>query len=260
MKENSIEEDIKNAEHFINSIKTDKEYQEENGWHGYYNKEIVELARMLEHILSAYKRALKENERYQKSDYETICLENNELREITDRIQSEYNDLLKDNFKLKDELETKRKEYQETYKDVREELKELRKDNEELKDTNCLVKRYFKLKDTNTYLQKENDELRKIKEISSNITEEDIDRAIKEAEKQYIPVQKIKDKIEEIQKVYNKLDKEVDEKDKIIQNMSKYILSLDIDKDICMKNTTNTELCNEDNSNCIECIKKHFSN
>lgn len=62
MKENSIEEDIKNAEHFIKSIKTDKEYKEENGWHGYYNKEIVELARMLEHILSNYKRVLKENE------------------------------------------------------------------------------------------------------------------------------------------------------------------------------------------------------
>lgn len=63
MKKNSIEEDIKNAEHFINSIKTDKEYKEENGWHGYYNKEIVELARMLEHILSDYKRVLKENEK-----------------------------------------------------------------------------------------------------------------------------------------------------------------------------------------------------
>ena len=63
MKEKSIEEDIKNAEHFINSIKTDKEYKEENGWHGYYNKEIVELARMLEHILSDYKRVLKENEK-----------------------------------------------------------------------------------------------------------------------------------------------------------------------------------------------------
>lgn len=113
--ENSIEEDIKNAEHFIKSIKTDKEYKEENGWHGYYNKEIVELARILQHILSEYKRVIKENE-------------------------------------------------------------------------------------------------------------------------------------------------EIEEKDKIIQNMSKYILSLDIDKDICMKNTTNTELCNEDNSNCVECIIKHFSN
>ena len=78
MKENSIknerssiEEDIKNAEHFINSIKTDKEYKEENGWHGYYNKEIVDLARILEHILSDYKRVLKENEQL-KNDIENM--------------------------------------------------------------------------------------------------------------------------------------------------------------------------------------------
>ena len=63
---NSIEEDIKNAEHFIKSIKTDKEYKEENGWHGYCNKEIVELARILEHILSDYKRVLKKNEQLNK--------------------------------------------------------------------------------------------------------------------------------------------------------------------------------------------------
>lgn len=63
---NSIEDDIKNAEHFIDSIKTDKEYKEENGWHGYYNKEIVELTRILEHILSDYKRVLKENEQLNK--------------------------------------------------------------------------------------------------------------------------------------------------------------------------------------------------
>lgn len=61
MKENRIEEDIKNAEHFIKSIKTDKEYKKD-GWHGYFNEEIVELARILQHILSDYKRVLKENE------------------------------------------------------------------------------------------------------------------------------------------------------------------------------------------------------
>ena len=66
---NSIEEDIKNAEHFIKSIKKDKEYKEENGWHGYYNKEIVELARILEHILSDYKRVLKENEELNSKYY-----------------------------------------------------------------------------------------------------------------------------------------------------------------------------------------------
>ena len=58
----TIEKDIINAQHFIDSIKTDKEYKEENGWHGYDNKEIVELARILEHILSDYKRVLKINE------------------------------------------------------------------------------------------------------------------------------------------------------------------------------------------------------
>jgi len=74
---NSIEENIKNAEHFINSIKTDKEYKEENGWHGYYNKEIVELARMLEYILSDYKRVLKENEELKQdrnNNYQMIAL------------------------------------------------------------------------------------------------------------------------------------------------------------------------------------------
>lgn len=84
MKENSIEEDIKNAEHFIKSIKTDKEYKEENGWHGYYNKEIVELARILQHILSDYKRVLKENDELKKSKitYErvkNIQIENKEI-------------------------------------------------------------------------------------------------------------------------------------------------------------------------------------
>lgn len=80
MKENSIknerssiEEDIKNAEHFIKSIKTDKEYKEENGWHGYYNKEIVELTRILEHILLDYKRVLKMNE--------VLLKENEELKD-----------------------------------------------------------------------------------------------------------------------------------------------------------------------------------
>ena len=75
--ENSIEEDIRNAEHFIKSIKTNKEYKEENGWHGYYNKEIVEFARILQHILSDYKRVLKENEELKKFITEGITIEPN---------------------------------------------------------------------------------------------------------------------------------------------------------------------------------------
>lgn len=47
-------------------------------------------------------------------------------------------------------------------------------------------------------LQKENSMLKKVNKITENITTEDVERAIKEAEKQYIPVQKVKDKIEEL--------------------------------------------------------------
>ena len=81
--ENSIEEDIINAQHFINSIKTDKDYKDENGWHGYYNTEIVELARMLDHILSDYKRVLKINE--------VLLKENEELKKNYINVQDSTN-------------------------------------------------------------------------------------------------------------------------------------------------------------------------
>ena len=89
MKENSIEEDRKILDKLINTMKSDRELFDKKT-----DKEIYTFfINALEHILSDYRRVLKENK--------------------------------------------------------------------ELKDTNCLVKRYFKLKDTNTYLQKENDELKK---------------------------------------------------------------------------------------------------
>lgn len=95
MKENSIknerssiEEDIKIAERFIKSIKTDKEYKKE-GWHGYFNKEIVELARILEHILSDYKRVLKENEQ--------LRTEVNSLKEEKEQYKNDYFNLYEQN-------------------------------------------------------------------------------------------------------------------------------------------------------------------
>lgn len=54
MKENSIEEDIKIIENFINWLTIDFEYDSGN--------EI----KTIEHILSDYKRVLKENEEYSK--------------------------------------------------------------------------------------------------------------------------------------------------------------------------------------------------
>ena len=87
-KEIYIEEDIKNAEHFIKSIKTDKEYKED-GWHGYYNKEIVELARILQHILSDYKKLQEE---FKQVDRECERLEEKEVRLIEEN--EYYKDLL----------------------------------------------------------------------------------------------------------------------------------------------------------------------
>ena len=105
---NSIEEDIKNAEHFIKSIKTDKEYKEENGWHGYCNKEIVELARILEHILSDYKRVLKENEELKADNYElnnriNDLLDNISVQKVKDKIRH-YQELQDNYIKKYDEI------------------------------------------------------------------------------------------------------------------------------------------------------------
>ena len=158
---NSIEEDIKIVENYLaNSAmnEIDSNFFKNSGW----ETVDLEIPKSMQHILSDYKRVLKENERYKKSDYETICLENNELREITDRIQSEYNDLMKDNFKLKNNI---------------------RKNEDELEfDVNC---------DWIT-LQKILDESEKNNEYILYKNEKWI------KEKYCIPVQKVKDKIEEL--------------------------------------------------------------
>ena len=54
------------------------------------------------------------------------------------------------------------------------------------------------------------------------------------------------------------LQKENKEKDKQIDLMAEYIATLDIDEDICMNNKINSEWCNEDYTNCKECIEQYF--
>lgn len=116
--ENSIEEDIKNAEHFIKSIKTDKEYKED-GWHGYYNKEIVELARILEHILSDYKKVLKENEELKNQEATA--------RRINELLVQRYSNSIPVQ-KVKDKIEELQKEYNKLDKQVDEYIKSAEKD------------------------------------------------------------------------------------------------------------------------------------
>lgn len=107
---NSIEEDIKNAEHFIKTIETDIKYVEENCWHLYYDKEIVELARILQHILSAYKRVLKENEKYSKQlDLDYVDKNYISKKKIEDTIE-ELKGKLEDISRRREKSKTKEEE------------------------------------------------------------------------------------------------------------------------------------------------------
>lgn len=135
MKENSIAEDIKmieilkNKNLYINikpksSICIDCINKNKNK---HIEAEVVineKLEEAINYTLSAYKRVLKENEIYKKNS-EIMSKENLSTAE---QLKVE----IKENFRLKNQLENNRKEYQETYKDVREELKKLKKENEEL--------------------------------------------------------------------------------------------------------------------------------
>ena len=112
--ENSIEEDIKIVEKLINTMKSDRTMFEEDK-----SKEIYTFfINSLEHILSDYKRILKENEKYKRlaemnlknaeefkdNMCEHRCLlknENEELKQENEQLRTEVNSLKKENDKLK---------------------------------------------------------------------------------------------------------------------------------------------------------------
>lgn len=57
----------------------------------------------------------------------------------------------------------------------------------------------------------------------------------------------------------HKFEKIIEKKDKQIDLMAEYISKRDVEEDICMKNKTNPDWCNEDYTNCQDCIKKYFA-
>lgn len=190
---NSIEEDIRNAEHFINSIKTDKEYEEENGWHGYYNKEIVELVGMLEHILSDYKRALKENEELKedrKNNNEMIALAQNEILNY----MSGYEEGKKHKMTAVAQVVENQQYYiiRKQMEKYEEHIKRLQKENEELN-----------LKYNILYTEKI--EKQKAQEVK--------------IKSQVISKQKVKDKIEHYQKLQDNYIEKYDEINEGLQAM-----------------------------------------
>lgn len=111
----------------------------------------------------------------------TTTIRNSEVRTILnliDKLQKKneewdrkFCDLQNLYFKLQDESESKRKEYQETYKDVREELKELKKENEELKERirehTLLISPYY-VKENFIPVQKVKDKIRHYQELQDN--------------------------------------------------------------------------------------------
>ncbi len=157
MKENSIEEDIKIIENLKTAIDT--------GCVNFGGKSMYDCGyqEAIEHILSDYKRVLKENEEWDRK----FC-----------NLQNLY-------FKLQDESESKQKEYQETYKDVREELKELRKENEELKADNYELNNRITDLLENIPVQKVKEKIEELKEDKDSkyydifLEERDIENTIK---------------------------------------------------------------------------------
>lgn len=139
MKENKEITNLEKFELIIADCKQHKQLYNES-FIGEYDIEIME------YILLDYKKILKENEKYRNSDYETICLENNELREIVDKIQTEYNELLK-------KTNSYKKENEELNNRCRNLDKEAQAYLEELAGDNTLTRRTIK------QLQEENEEL-----------------------------------------------------------------------------------------------------
>lgn len=95
-------------------------------------EDIEILEKMINRESSVYKRNRRGNKeiKFEVNSNYYKAIEN--LLKAYKELKEENKETVKDNFRLKNELETKRKEYQETYKDVREELKELKKENQVL--------------------------------------------------------------------------------------------------------------------------------
>ena len=130
MKENSIEEDRKILEKLINTMKSDRELFDEK-----IDKEIYAFfINALEHILSDYKRVLKENE--ELKEYKKIaeltkisCCTAQNCEALNNAIKSEL-----ENQKLKEELNDINQKWIQKVKDKIEEYKNMLKTCNKAKD------------------------------------------------------------------------------------------------------------------------------
>ncbi len=118
---------------------------------------------------------------------EFVFLSMNHMKEICEKENLSTAEQLKveikENFRLKNQLENNRKEYQETYKDIREELGELKKENEELKISNKEIdKECSRLEKKEVELINENEHYEDLiyaLKTYYDITEEDLEECMK---------------------------------------------------------------------------------
>lgn len=117
MKENSIEEDIKDIEKYISFTSKRENFSHDTDWN--WNKD---LANKIEHILSDYKRVLKINEVLLKENEEL----KEKIREHTLLISPYY---VKENYipvqKIKDKIEELNRKIDESVDDSKRILQEL---------------------------------------------------------------------------------------------------------------------------------------
>ncbi len=145
--ENSIEEDIKIVENYLahSAInETDSDFFKNGGW----ETVDLEIPKSMQHILSDYKRVLKENEI---------------LKEEKEQAWEEWNNLEQGSY--------------ETEQKLKQQIKKLQKENEELENDN----KY--LRERESYLEKRREDIINIFQNQQTNTT--------------IPIQKVKDKIEE---------------------------------------------------------------
>ena len=173
MKENSIEEDIKIVENYLaNSAmnEIDSNFFKNSGW----ETVDLEIPKSMQHILSDYKRVLKENEELKedrKNNNEMIAFAQNELLNY----MSGYEEGKKHKMTAVAQVVENQQYYivRKQMEKYEEHIKRLQKENEEWQ---------------RAYQEEKDKQFDFINKISSNDS---------------IPVQKVKDKIEELNRKIN---------------------------------------------------------
>lgn len=259
---NSIEEDITKINTYVELV-LKKDYcncNELNTILGKHCDGSKNVAYAMQHILSAYRRVLKENEKLRvKWDKDTHILQNKLDYANADRIDlaQQNKGLRKENEELNNRCRNLDKEAQAYLEELagdntltRRTIKQLQEENEELKQDRNNNYQMIALAQNEAlgYMQGYEDGKKLKRSAVANIVEN---------QQYYI----IKKQIEKYETYIEQLRKELGQKDKIIDLMAETINNYDIDEDVC-KQMGQKANCNEyeDAKECKECIKQYFIN